>query len=81
MGSPAATKSGIGIGSSETDVYATYGDQITWDTDIYDRSVLTFVPNDPEDRPYRVRFLTDGTTVNEIRAGYDEATALPEGCS
>lgn len=81
MGSPAATKSEIGIGSSETDVYATYGDQITWDTDFYDRSVLTFVPNDPEDRAYRVRFLTDGATVNEIRAGYDQATALPEGCN
>jgi hypothetical protein len=83
MASPAATISGIGIGSTEEGVEAAYPGQIERTRHEYepDGAYLTLIPRDLDDQAYRLRFSTDGATVQEIHAGFAPAVGYVEGCA
>jgi hypothetical protein len=83
MESPAQTLSGIGIGSSEEDVYASYPGRIESQPHMYIEGghYLTYVPRDTADQGFRVRFFTDGEVVRDIHAGDAEASGAVEGCA
>jgi hypothetical protein len=75
------TKSGIGIGSTEQEVLATYPNQIGVSPHPYtDGSYLTFSPQDPAD-PHILIFETDGERVTSFRTGLREWVELIEGCA
>jgi hypothetical protein len=83
MASPAQTLSGIGVGASEEDVYRTYPGQIKSEPHVYIEGghYLTYIPRDPQDQGYRVRFFTDGRVVQEIHAGDARVSGYVEGCA
>jgi hypothetical protein len=84
MESPARTLSGIGIGSTEDEVYDTYAGQIeSAPHEIFDGHYLTLVPRDASDQEYAVTFATDEQVVREIRAGFadDIRAADITGCA
>jgi hypothetical protein len=83
MASPAKTDTGIGIGSTEAEVYAAYPGQVQVQPHHYDPHghYLTVTPSDPADQAYRIRFSTDGAKVVVIDAGLERATSLVEGCA
>ena len=78
---PWRTISGIGIGSSAEEVHAAYGDQIVSSSHEYrDGVYLDFVPVDPADADYMLRFEVDRGRVVAMHAGYERAVSLVEGC-
>jgi hypothetical protein len=83
MQSPAQTVSGVAIGDTEQEVYDTYPGQIESEPHAYvdGGHYLTFVPRDPADQDFRVKFSTDGEVVREIHAGDAQATRAIEGCA
>jgi hypothetical protein len=82
MASPAQTLSGVGIGSTEDEVYDTYPGQIESAPHEYleDGHYLTLVPRDASDQEYGVKFATDGQVVREIHAGFADSIRAVEGC-
>jgi hypothetical protein len=83
MESPAQTLSGVAVGSSEELVYDTYPGRIESQPHLYVQGghYLTYVPRDSADQGFRVRFFTDGETVQEIHAGDAQASGAVEGCA
>jgi hypothetical protein len=83
MASPAQTDAGIGIGSTEAEVYEAYPDLVQTEPHHYDPKghYLTVVPTKPADQDNRIRFSTDGNQVVVIDAGLERATSLREGCA
>jgi hypothetical protein len=83
MASPAQTDAGIGIGSTEAEVYEAYPGLVQTKPHHYDPEghYLTVVPTKPVDQANRIRFSTDGIQVVEIDAGLERATSLREGCA
>jgi hypothetical protein len=79
---PYTTQSGIGVGSTESDVYAKYPDQIRSQQHTYDESghYLEYVPKDANQQQFSLLFETDGTRVTQFRAGKKDAVELVEGC-
>jgi len=76
------TKSGLGIGSTEAEVYRAFGDRVRSDPHDYlvpDGHYLTFIPND--DPGHVVVFDTDGSTVTHFRVGEDSWAHAIEGCA
>jgi pimeloyl-ACP methyl ester carboxylesterase len=80
-----STRSGIRIGSTETDVQRAYPGQITVEPHPYDFDgtghYLVFTPQNPADADRLLIFETDGNIVTSYRAGAREAVQLIEGCS
>jgi hypothetical protein len=83
MKSPAQTLSGVAVGTSEENVYDTYPGRIESQPHLYLQGghYLTYVPRDPADQDFRVRFFTDGRVIQEIHAGDASATGAVEGCA
>lgn len=80
-GSFAETLSGIKIGSSEEEIYSTYGDRIKAVTGPTGNKQLIFTPSDPGEDLYRLVFdLDDKGTVVHYRAGQFPAVTWPGGC-
>jgi len=76
------TASGIGIGSTETDVKRAYGSRITSQRHKYtDGHYLVYTPVDPPDNDLRLLFETDGRRVVKYRTGRADAVSLVEGCA
>jgi hypothetical protein len=77
------TRSEIGIGSTEDDVRAAYGEQIeslpSPDGNA-ERTLLVFVPNDEADQQYRLAFTVENGTVVSIRNGLTDAVLNTPGC-
>lgn len=75
------TISGLGIGSTEAEVYDAFGDQVTSEPHTYlvpDGHYLTYTPvDDPE---HVIVFDTDGTTVTHFRVGESSWAHAIEGC-
>jgi len=82
QGSLVATRSGIGIGSSEADIYAQYPGRIEATQNVETRgSTLVFTPEDPGEDVYRLVFETDAAgRVTEYRAGQFPAVTWANGC-
>lgn len=78
------TLSGIGIGSSEAEVYATYPGRIRSEPHPYEESsgwnYLIYTPQDTSDQAYSMIFETDGQHVLGFRAGQRDAVSFIEGC-
>jgi hypothetical protein len=87
VGSPAtiATRSGVRVGSTETDVQRAYPGQIAVEPHPYDFDgtlhYLVFTPRNPGDADRLLIFETDGNAVTSYRAGAREAVELVDGCS
>ena len=76
------TRSGVGIGSTEQQVMATYPGRITVSPHLYtDGNYLTFVPRDAADAGFRIVFETDGSAVTRFRAGRVPDVEAVEGCA
>ena len=84
------TLSGLGIGSTEPEVYAAYGDQIEESLHPYlgeQGRYLTFVPRDAADADYRLVFETNENavlgerTVTTFRVGRIPEVEWIEGCA
>lgn len=77
------TRSGIGVGSSEAEVRAAYGDRITTEGHPYDDDsrYLIYTPRDAADAHYRVIFETAWGYVTRYRSGLLPAVHWIEGCS
>lgn len=79
-GSSVLTISGIGVGATEADVLATYGDRILVEPHPYDVAgrYLRYVPDDPS---RSLIFETDGAMVLRYRSGLAEPVSFIEGCA
>lgn len=79
--STATTRSGAGIGISETSLRAMFPGQLEdAEYSAGGGGGLEFVPKDEEDVQYRVQFAIEGGVVTEYRAGVLPAVAFTEGC-
>ncbi len=77
------TLSGVGVGDSEADVFAAYGEQLERDANYYDpenASYLTYVPEDSSDNTRVLFDVMDGKVIN-IRAGRLPEINYVEGCA
>lgn len=77
------TLSGVGVGDSEADVFAAYGEQLQRDANYYDpenASYLTYVPSDSSDNT-RVLFDVIEDEVVNVRAGRLPEINYVEGCA
>jgi hypothetical protein len=84
MESPAETLSGVGIGDTEQEVFDTYSAElVASEPHVYVEGghYLFFVPRDPADRDYNVKFDTDGEVVTAISVGDADHTRAVEGCA
>ena len=77
------TRSGVGVGSTEQEVLATYPGQITVEPHAYTEggNYLTFVPRGRADAHLRIVFETDGRVVTTLRAGRRPDVQAIEGCA
>ena len=80
---PVKTLSGAGIGDTEAQVQAKYGNRLEVTTHKYvaEGHYLTLVPTDPADTGFRLVFETDGARVTRFRAGKEPEASYIEGCS
>jgi hypothetical protein len=79
---PWRTISGLGVGSTRAEVLAAYGDRIVESPHAYvDGSYLDYVPADPADAAFMLRFATNGDTVTEVHAGLEGPAGSIEGCA
>lgn len=81
-GSSLSTVSGATIGTPEAELKALYPNQIEETPNPYTQGkFLTFVPNDPELKLYRLVFETDAQgNVVQYRTGQFPAVTWPDGC-
>jgi len=81
-GSPVKTLSGAGIGDTEAEVQARYGNALEVLPHKYlpGGHYLTLVPTDAADKDSRLIFETDGAKVIAFRSGTLPQVALVEGC-
>jgi serine/threonine protein kinase len=81
---PVTTLSGMGIGSSEDEVKATYPGQIKVEPHPYEGGAgwhyLVFQPREASDQDRSLIFETDGSQVVSFRAGETQAVSYIEGC-
>jgi hypothetical protein len=77
------TRSGVGVGSTQQEILATYPGQITVAPHAYGPGghYLTFVPRDAADANLRMVFETDGRAVTSYRAGRRPDVEAIEGCA
>ena len=83
VGQTVQTVSGIGKGSTEAEVQATYPGRIRVEPHVYVRggSYLVYVPADPALRHLSMLFETENGRVQRFRSGLAGPVAFPEGCS
>jgi hypothetical protein len=81
-GSPVKTLSGAGVGDTEAEVQARYGNVLEVLPHKYLAAghYLTLVPTDAADIDSRLIFETDGSKVTTFRSGTLPQVALVEGC-
>lgn len=79
-GSSVVTISGIGVGATEADVLAAYGERIVVEPHPSDEGgrYLRYVADDPA---RSLIFETDGATVLRYRSGLAEPVSFIEGCA
>jgi hypothetical protein len=77
------TLSGIGKGSTETEVMKTYSGQIRVEPHHYVEGAhnLVYVPNDAASRPYSMIFEAVDGRVTTFRSGLADEVSWMEGCS
>lgn len=77
-----STPSGIKTGVPQAQVEAALGAQLEISPHAYvEGFYLDFVPDDPDEKHLRLRFVITSGVVTEMRAGLAEVTSLIEGCS
>jgi hypothetical protein len=83
VGGAVRTVSGIGKGSTEAEVQATYPGRIRVEPHPYTRNgrYLVYVPADAGLRHLSMIFETENGQVQRFRAGLADPVAFPEGCS
>lgn len=72
IGEVVKTRSGVGNGSSESEVIGAYGDAVVLsraETDISGHDFVTYVPLDDADADYRLRFETFDNVVTSFWVG------------
>ncbi len=77
------TRSEVGVGSSEGDVLAAYGQQIESQPSPSgdpNNTLLVFVPSDETDRQYRLVFVVESGVVTGLRTGLTESVLGSPGC-
>jgi hypothetical protein len=77
------TRSEIGVGSSEGDVLAAYGQQIESQPapdGNPESKLLVFVPSDDADKQYRLVFVVDNGIVASLRTGLTDAALNNPAC-
>lgn len=74
------TRSGVGIGSSETLIIDLFGDSIEREVRVDGTVDLIFVPNDPGDRNYRVVFNIANGLVRSFKSGRLPQVMQVTGC-
>ncbi|MEO1069088.1 MAG: hypothetical protein AAFW95_08190, partial [Cyanobacteria bacterium J06638_6] len=81
-GSLTTTRSGIKIGSTESDLVQAYGEQLEATANpITLGKTVVFTPQDPGEDVFRLVFETDDRgRVTQFRAGQFPAVTWPEGC-
>jgi hypothetical protein len=80
-GSPVTTRSGAGIGISQSSLEAMFPGQIEAAPDfVVDGTAVQFVPADDADAQYRVVFVLEDGVVSQFRAGVLPAVGYGEGC-
>ena len=76
------TRSGAGIGITESQLRAMFPGQIEQANDATsDGTAVAFVPADEVDQDYRAVFITSGGVVTNYRVGLLPAVNLQEGCA
>jgi hypothetical protein len=63
------TRSGAGVGMSEEDLFALFGERLTSTPTAAGGNTIVFTPSDPGDAAFRVIFESDGTAVTSFRSG------------
>lgn len=74
------TRSGAGVGSTEDELTALFGDKLTSTPRGDGGNTLMFTPADASDAAFRVIFETDGTTVTTFRSGRVPQVEPPSYC-
>ncbi len=77
---PITTRSGVGVGSSESMVTDLFGDSIERQVRVDGTVDLVFVPSDPGDRNYRVVFNIADGAVRAVKSGRLPQVMLDTGC-
>jgi hypothetical protein len=63
------TRSGAGVGMSEEDLFALFGERLTSTPTAAGGNTIVFTPSDPGDAAFRVIFESDGAAVTSFRSG------------
>lgn len=63
------TRSGAGVGMTEDDLFALFGDRLTSSPRTGGGNTIVFTPADAGDAAFRVIFETDGSMVTSFRSG------------
>jgi hypothetical protein len=63
------TRSGAGVGSTEDELFALFGDRLSSAPRAGGGNDLIFTPADANDAAFRVIFATDGTATTSFRSG------------
>lgn len=63
------TRSGAGVGMSEEDLFALFGERLTSTPNTAGGNTIVFTPSDPGDAAFRVIFESDGAAVTSFRSG------------
>lgn len=74
------TRSGAGVGSTEDELFALFGDRLTSAPRAGGGNDLIFTPADANDAAFRVIFSTDGTTTTSFRSGRVGVIEAETGC-
>ncbi len=77
------TRSGIGVGSTEADIQAAYGDNISTEaasSSNPNQKLMVFVPTDDADKANRIVFAVDNGVVTSLRTGLTESIIAAPGC-
>lgn len=77
-----STRSGISVGDSETELLSTYPQRLNKTENKYAESIsdYIYVPQDTEDKEYRLLFEVENGTIIHMRAGILPAVLYVEHC-
>lgn len=75
------TRSGAGVGMSETDLFDLFGERLTSEARTGGGNTITFTPVDPGDAEFRVIFESDGTVITSFRSGRVPQVMPGQACS